>query len=78
MTVKKCFVLLVSVFMIFSCTQNCFEDGTKGKSGNKNDNPTITLQDIVDNSDVDEEIDLSDYKITDYTAVINKKLTIKN
>ena len=60
--------------------------GNQNGENNNPENPNpvkpnpekLTLQDVVNNANAGEEIDLSKYKLTDYNATINKKLTIKN
>ena len=57
--------------------------GNTGGGNNEEDKPanpqTLTLQQIINNTNAGEEIDLSKYKdVTNYTATVNKTLTIKN
>ena len=56
---------------------------TGGGGNNEEDKPvnpqTLTLQQIINDTNAGEEIDLSKYKdVTNYTATVNKALTIKN
>ena len=56
---------------------------TGGGGNNEEDKPvnpqTLTLQQIINDTNAGEEIDLSKYKdVTDYSATVNKALTIKN
>lgn len=71
-------VSLFLIFMVFGCSQECLNvDGVDDKT-EKNKQLT-TLQQVVDNVNAGEEIDLAEYEnLTDYNAVINKQLTIKN
>lgn len=71
-------VSLFLIFMAFGCSQECLNvDGVDDKT-EKNKQLT-TLQQVVDNVNAGEEIDLAEYEnLTDYNAVINKQLTIKN
>ena len=69
------------MFVVFACTQDCLNCGESDKKSNEDSNlekRLTTLQDVVDNANAGEEIDLSDYELTSYTATVNKKLTIKN
>ena len=83
---KKLLVLFGLMFAIFACSNDCMNVDVPQKNSNKNnqsntDEPEkrlTTLQDVVDNANAGEEIDLSDYELTSYTATVNKKLTIKN
>ena len=57
--------------------------GNTGGGNNEEDKPanpqTLTLQQIINDTNAGEEIDLSKYKdVTNYTATVNKALTIKN
>ena len=57
--------------------------GNTGGGNNEEDKPvnpqTLTLQQIINDTNAGEEIDLSKYKdVTDYSATVNKALTIKN
>ena len=57
--------------------------GNTGGGNNEDDKPvnpqTLTLQQIINDTNAGEEIDLSKYKdVTDYSATVNKALTIKN
>ena len=57
--------------------------GNTGGGDNEDDKPanpqTLTLQQIINDTNAGEEIDLSKYKdVTDYSATVNKALTIKN
>ena len=57
--------------------------GNTGGGNNEDDKPvnpqTLTLQQIINDTNAGEEIDLSKYKdVTDYSATVNKTLTIKN
>ena len=70
--------------MVNECLNGNFSEknNNENNQGNSNtENPEkrpTTLQDVVDNANAGEEIDLSDYELTSYTATIDKKLTIKN
>ena len=83
---KKLLVLFGLMFVIFACSNDCMNVDVPQKNSNKNnqsntDEPEkrpTTLQDVVDNANAGDEIDLSDYELTSYTATVNKKLTIKN
>ncbi len=83
---RKIFILSVLIFVFFSCSNDCVNmvnDCLNDNSSEKNDNKQTVdkltkLQDVVDYANVGEEIDLSQYELTDYSATINKKLTIKN
>ena len=85
---KKLLVLFGLMFVIFACSNDCMNVDVPQKNNNENnqgnsntENPEkrpTTLQDVVDNANAGEEIDLSDYELTSYTATVNKKLTIKN
>ena len=83
---KKLLVLFGLMFVIFACSNDCVNmvnDCLNDNSSEKNDNKQTVdkltkLQDVVDYANVGEEIDLSQYELTDYSATINKKLTIKN
>ena len=83
---KKLLVLFGLMFVIFACSNDCMNVDVPQKNSNKNnqsntDEPgkrPTTLQDVVDNANAGDEIDLSDYELTSYTATVNKKLTIKN
>ena len=91
---KKLLVLFVLMFAIFACTNECLneflnecltESNLENNSGNNQtdiDNPVknfTTLQQVVNDTNAGEEIDLSQYKdLTDYSATVNKTLTIKN
>ena len=83
---KKLLVLFGLMFAIFACSNDCMNVDVPQKNSNKNnqsntDEPEkrfTTLQDVVDNANAGDEIDLSDYELTSYTATVNKKLTIKN
>ena len=72
------YVSLFLIFMVFGCSQECLNvDGVDDKT-EKNKQLT-TLQQVVNNVNAGEEIDLAEYEnLTDYNAVINKQLTIKN
>ena len=85
---KKLLVLFGLMFVIFACSNDCMNVDVPQKNSNENNQgnsntedpgkrPT-TLQDVVDNANAGEEIDLSDYELTSYTATVNKTLTIKN
>ena len=57
--------------------------GNTGGGNNEEDKPAnpqaLTLQQIINDTNAGEEIDLSKYKdVTDYSATVNKTLTIKN
>ena len=79
-------VLFGLMFAIFACSNDCLNVNVAEKNNNENNQSNIdepekrltTLQDVVDNTNAGEEIDLSDYELTNYTATVNKKLTIKN
>ena len=83
---KKLLVLFGLIFAIFACSNDCMNVDVPQKNNNENnqgntDEPEkrfTTLQDVVDNANAGEEIDLSDYELTSYTATVNKTLTIKN
>ena len=79
---KKLLILFSLMFVIFACSNNCLNVAAweNNNNGNKEEPAKRfnTLQDVVNNANAGEEIDLSDYELTDYTATINKKLTIKN
>ena len=85
---KKLLVLFGLIFAIFACSNDCMNVDVPQKNNNENNQgnsntedpgkrPT-TLQDVVDNANAGDEIDLSNYELTNYTATIDKKLTIKN
>ena len=72
------YVSLFLIFMIFGCSQECLNVDDVDDKTEKNKQLT-TLQQVVDNVNAGEEIDLAEYEnLTDYNAVINKQLTIKN
>ena len=72
------YVSLFLIFMTFGCTQECMNVDNPEKKTEKNKQLT-TLQQVVNNANAGEEIDLAEYEnLTDYNAVINKQLTIKN
>ena len=91
---RKSFILLMVMFAIFACTNECLseflnecltESNLENNSGNNQtdiDEPVkkfTTLQQVVNDTNAGEEIDLSEYKdLTDYSATVNKTLTIKN
>lgn len=85
---RKSFILLMVMFVIFACTQDCLNPDNSGKKVTDTDISTdvskeekvyTTLQQVVNDTNTGEEIDLSKYKdVTDYNATINKTLTIKN
>ena len=91
---RKSFSLLMVMFAIFACTNECLseflnecltESNLENNSGNNQtdiDEPVkkfTTLQQVVNDTNAGEEIDLSEYKdLTDYSATVNKTLTIKN
>ena len=79
---KKLLILFSLMFVIFACSNDCLNVAAweNNNNGNKEEPAKRfnTLQDVVNNANAGEEIDLSDYELTDYTATINKKLTIKN
>ena len=53
--------------------------GNENTGGNTEKPQALTLQQIINNTNAGEEIDLSKYKdVTDYSATVNKTLTIKN
>lgn len=78
-----CLVFVILIFTLFSCNTST-EDNQKSVSTNESpllpsDKNSATLQNIIDNANPGETIDLSYYKnLTDYTATVNKTLTIKN
>ena len=61
---------------------NTAEKNNSGNNKTDIDNPVknfTTLQQVVNDTNAGEEIDLSEYKdLTDYSATVNKTLTIKN
>ncbi|MEE1290793.1 MAG: InlB B-repeat-containing protein [Spirochaetota bacterium] len=61
---------------------NTAEKNNSGNNQTDIDNPVksfTTLQQVVNDTNTGEEIDLSEYKdLTDYSATVNKTLTIKN
>ena len=66
-----------------SNSNNTSQGGNTGGGNNEEDKPanpqTLTLQQIINDTNAGEEIDLSKYKdVTDYSATVNKTLTIKN
>ena len=71
--------------MVNECFNGNFSEKNNNENNQGNSNtedpgkrPT-TLQDVVNDTNAGEEIDLSQYKdLTDYSATIDKKLTIKN
>ena len=86
------FALMFVIFACSNDCLNVANECLNGRYSEKNNNennqgnsntedpgkrPT-TLQDVVDNANAGDEIDLSDYELTSYTATVNKKLTIKN
>lgn len=85
---RKSFILLMVMFVIFACTQDCLNPDNSEKKVTDTDISTdvskeekvyTTLQQVVNDTNTGEEIDLSKYKdVTDYNATINKTLTIKN
>ena len=69
---------LFLMFIFFGCTQESVNIDNPEKKNEKNKHFT-TLQEVVNNANVGEEIDLTEYEsITDYNAVISKQLVIKN
>ena len=71
-------ISLFLMFIFFGCTQECLNVDNPEKKTEKNKQLT-TLQQVVNNANAGEEIDLAEYEnLTDYNAVINKQLTIKN
>ena len=82
------FVIFACSNDCLNMVNECFNGNFSEKNNNENnqgnsntENPEkrpTTLQDVVDNANAGEEIDLSDYELTSYTATVNKKLTIKN
>ena len=53
--------------------------GNENTGGNTEKPQALTLQQIINDTNAGEEIDLSKYKdVTDYSATVNKTLTIKN
>ena len=85
---KKLLVLFGLMFAIFACSNDCMNVDVPQKNNNENNQgnsntedpgkrPT-TLQDVVDNANAGDEIDLSKHELTNYTATVNKTLTIKN
>ena len=70
--------------MVNECFNGNFSEKNNNENNQGNSNTEdpgkrlTTLQDVVDNANAGEEIDLSDYELTNYTATIDKKLTIKN
>ena len=70
--------------MVNECLNGNFSEKNNNENNQGNSNtedsekrPT-TLQEVVDNANTGEEIDLSKHELTNYTATIDKKLTIKN
>ena len=70
--------------MVNECFNGNFSEKNNNENNQGNSNtedsekrPT-TLQEVVDNANTGEEIDLSKHELTNYTATIDKKLTIKN
>ena len=66
-----------------SNSNNTSQGGNTGGDNNEDNKPAnpqaLTLQQIINDTNAGEEIDLSQYKdLTDYSATIDKKLTIKN
>ena len=66
-----------------SNSNNTSQGGNTGGGNNEEDKPvnpqTLTLQQIINDTNAGDEIDLSKYKdVTDYNATVNKSLTIKN
>ena len=92
---KSISIILMLLAMMFSCqpvsedvdsgnsnSNNTSQGGNTG-GDNEDDKPanpqTLTLQQIINDTNSGEEIDLSKYKdVTDYNATVNKSLTIKN
>lgn len=78
-----CLVFVILIFTLFSCNTST-EDNYNSVSTNESTllpsgQNSATLQNIIDNANPGETIDLSYYKnLTDYTATVNKTLTIKN
>ena len=82
------FVIFACSNDCLNMVNECFNGNFSEKNNNENnqgnsntENPEkrpTTLQEVVDNANAGEEIDLSDYELTSYTATVNKKLTIKN
>ena len=77
------FSIVILIFTLFSCNTST-EDNYNSVSTNESPllpsgQTSATLQNIIDNANPGETIDLSYYKnLTDYTATVNKTLTIKN
>ena len=77
------FSIVILIFTLFSCNTST-EDNYNSVSTNESTllpsgQNSATLQNIIDNANPGETIDLSYYKnLTDYTATVNKTLTIKN
>ena len=77
------FSIVILIFTLFSCNTST-EDNYNSVSTNESPllpsgQNSATLQNIIDNANPGETIDLSYYKnLTDYTATVNKTLTIKN
>ena len=70
--------------MINECFNGNFSEKNNNENNQGNSNTEdsekrlTTLQEVVDNANAGEEIDLSKHELTNYTATIDKKLTIKN
>ena len=70
--------------MVNECLNGNFSEKNNNENNQGNSNTEgpekrlTTLQEVVDNANAGEEIDLSKHELTNYTATIDKKLTIKN
>ena len=70
--------------MVNECLNGNFSEKNNNENNQGNSNTEdsekrlTTLQEVVDNANAGEEIDLSKHELTNYTATVNKKLTIKN
>ena len=70
--------------MVNECFNGNFSEKNNNENNQGNSNTEdpekrlTTLQEVVDNANTGEEIDLSKHELTNYTATIDKKLTIKN
>ena len=70
-------MILMMILMIVSCTMDNTENAANVDSGlNPANNKISSLQAVIDDSKDGDTINLSQYAITDYNAVVNKSLTI--
>ena len=70
-------MILMMILLIVSCTMDNTENAADVDSGlNPANNKISSLQAVIDDSKDGDTINLSQYAITDYNAVVNKSLTI--